>query len=202
MIVQLYYVEVPDSTTRRLTVPKYDIPIIKAAWRGQLAPGSSLRVRAMGIIEARSLYNEARRLRRDYATVPQGEEKPAWKVIYATDEALAAVYDDAVKEAEGLQEQFEKQRQLAAAAAVVEDVQPGAIPELRARVEAELRKEIGDQVRAEIEQDLVGSHMEELKKEIRAQLLAEMNAKPKRVRGENVESARPRGRPATAKAKA
>ena len=192
MHLQMYYVVIPGYNERRLRVPKYDLAILRAAFKADLKPGQSIAWKAAGVVEARNFHSERLRLMRDYATVPRGEDKPAWKVVYATEDAMLAAYEDARSEGEMLEAQFELQRQRAAAAAVVEDIEPGKLDALRKQVEADVRKEIGEQVRTEIEQELVGKHLDALKKEIREQLLAEMNVKPKRARG----------RPSSTKAKA
>lgn len=101
MQVQIFTVTVPESTTKFWTVPEYDIPIIKLLAVGGLRPDyqgnmPTVKVVPSGIIENRQLHAERLRIRRDWGTVPNGHQRPAWQEVYPTDRAFEEAYDKAV----------------------------------------------------------------------------------------------------------
>lgn len=101
MLVKIYDVRVPDSTTRFYQVPEYDIPIIRKLWANRLKPdayGNRAEIQAfdMGVIEPRSLHSEKLRIRRDWSTKPDGYTHSAWEEVYPTDAAFHDAWQKAV----------------------------------------------------------------------------------------------------------
>lgn len=84
MQVKLYEVFIPCATSKRLFVPKYDIPMVKALWNGHLVPNGQIEVADYGMLAFRPLSAEWERITRDYAAAPDNGDGPAWKMIYGS----------------------------------------------------------------------------------------------------------------------
>ncbi|MFM2091918.1 MAG: hypothetical protein RLZZ127_2407 [Planctomycetota bacterium] len=179
MLVELHYVEIPDKTTRRLTVPEYDLPIIKLLWK--LPPDKRITSTPSGLVVPRNFVDELKRMRNEHAAVPDGRDKQAWRVVYPTDDDLLEAYQKAVRKGLEIHERAQlAQAQAAArlrkeeeagrleadqalARQIREEVQKGIAEatdpafeermraEIAAQVEAELREKIEAEVRAELE---------------------------------------------------
>jgi len=99
MHVQLYDVRVEDGTTRFFQVPKYDIPVIKELWKGRLKEGQRVTAHPMGVTKPRNLYDERKRMAREYRTAADSNRAvSAFQAVYPTEAAFAAVYKEAVEE--------------------------------------------------------------------------------------------------------
>ena len=148
MHVHLYEVIVNHLTTRRYLVPKYDIPILEAIWKPEIAKlrdpvRFNIKVDPTGIISARNYHDERIRIRnRDYNTSIDGETQPPHKVIYPSDQSLETVYNEAVKDCAGLMAEVAAlaNRPVAVTANPAAIVPDAKAAELEAKNEAQARE--------------------------------------------------------------
>jgi len=102
MQVELFYVSVPDATTRNFQVPEYDVPVIKAIWKPDLQPGKRIEVQASGIVRHENYHQALTRMKREYAMHPRGSSVAAWKLVYPTENDVEDAYREAVAETEAM----------------------------------------------------------------------------------------------------
>jgi stringent starvation protein B len=112
VIVQLYDVFVPhQASSKQFLVPHYDIAIIKQLWSRHIKAPDKISVVATGHTDLRVAANEDKRLRRDYAGVPDGHSVPAWQTVYANESQMAEAFERAHSEGQALLEANEAKRQ-------------------------------------------------------------------------------------------
>jgi hypothetical protein len=180
MLVELHYVEIPDKTTRRLTVPEYDIPIIKLMWR--LPPGQRITVEPSGLVVPRNFVDELKRMRNEHGGVPDGRDKQAWRVVYPTDEDLLAAYQEAVRKGLEIHERAQlAQAEAAARQREQEDASRLEADQALARqIREEVQKGIAEATDPAYEDRMRAEIAAELRAQIEAEVRAELTAKAKK----------------------
>lgn len=168
MLVPLYQVHIRVESSKFLTVPEYDIPLIKIVWEQYLIKnqrhGYAIEVAELNQVEFRSLHDEKLRIGRDYPTMVDGYDKLAHQIVYANPYDFSKAHAEASKKGAAIQDLVDAARTAAAADA-----------QAKADLDAEETTAKATRMRKQAEDEL----REELKTKIRAEMRAELEAEAK-----------------------